>query len=310
VRAADDVLAHAACRHLDGAGEAALPERAVRHDAELPQAQQHGATGHLGIQLVAQPPQGRAQEQAARTAPSSTDEVPSITFSAMLPAKPSATITSATAEPIAKPSTLPTKLGWSRSTAWAATTSPGPLVASSPLDSSATRGRSTPMTTSMNAAPMCANCTRCSGRTSTFAPASSSRNGEPGTGTSTASAGRWTPRARLKEKSEAASAVPVEPPETSASARPAATASTACTIDACGLPRTARAGSAALAIESGASTISTPSAAGPSSAAGPNSSTRVPAAAARAAPRATSAGPRSAPFASTATVTCSGIATG
>ena len=54
----------------------------------------------------------------------------------------------------------------------------------------------------MNAAPMCANWTRCSGRTSTLAPASSSRNGLPGTGTMIASAGRCTPRARLKVNSE------------------------------------------------------------------------------------------------------------
>ena len=193
---------------------------------------------------------------AARTAPSSTDDVPSITFSATLPVKPSVTITSASPVPIAKPSTLPTKFSRdsvSESTAWAATRSSGPFEGSSPLLSSATRGRETPIAVSMNAAPMCANCTRCSGRTSTLAPASSSRNGEPGTGTSTASAGRWIPRPRLMRNSEAASAVPVEPPETSASARPSATAATAATIEASGLARTARAGSSALAIETGAS---------------------------------------------------------
>ena len=85
----------------------------------------------------------------------------------------------------------------------------------------------------------------------------------PGTGTRIASAGRWMPRARLMLNSEAASAAPVEPPATSASARPPATAATACTIEESGLRRTARAGSAALAIETGASTISTPSAAAP-----------------------------------------------
>ena len=47
---------------------------------------------------------------------------------------------------------------------------------------------------------MCANWTRCSGRTSTLAPASSSRNGAFGTGTTIASAGRCTPRARLKRE--------------------------------------------------------------------------------------------------------------
>src|ERR1700679_2105174 len=101
----------------------------------------------------------------------------------------------------------------------------------------------------------------------------------------------------------AASAEPVEPPDTSAWARPSAPALAACTIDASGVERTAKAGSAALAIEIGASTTSTPSGTGPISAAGPNRITRVPAAAAIAAPAATSAGPRSAPPASTATVT-------
>src|SRR4051812_45377137 len=149
---------------------------------------------------------------------------------------------------------------------------------------------------------MWANWTRCSGRTSAFAPASSSRNGAPGTGTRIASAGRCTPRARLNVNSDAASAAPVEPPETSASASPAATAATARTIEESGLPRTARAGSGALAIDSGASATDTPSGTAPISAAGPNKITRRPPAAARAAPRATSAGPRSAPLTSTATV--------
>src|SRR3712207_8041050 len=49
---------------------------------------------------------------------------------------------------------------------------------------------------------------------------------------STASAGRWMPLARLTLKTPAASAAPVEPPLTSASARPSATASAAWTIDA------------------------------------------------------------------------------
>ncbi len=43
----------------------------------------------------------------------------------------------------------------------------------------------------------------------------------------------------------------MEPPETSAWARPSATALAACTIEASGVERTAKAGSAALAIETG-----------------------------------------------------------
>jgi hypothetical protein len=209
--------------------------------------------------------------------------------------------------PTAKPSTLPANVipAAPVSAALAAWTSSVPLVASVPFESSATRGRSSPITASMNAAPMCANWTRCSGRTSTFAPQSSSRNGRPGTGTSTASAGRCTPRARFTWNSPAASAAPVEPPETSASARPSATARTAWTIEDSGVERTARAGSAAFAIETGASTTATPGA-GSISAAGPNTSTRSPQhSAASAAPRATSTGPASAPLASSAIVGCS-----
>ena len=122
----------------------------------------------------------------------------------------------------------------------------------------------------MNAAPMCANWTSISGRTSAFAPASSSRNGLPGTGMTIASAGRWTPRARLKPNVDAASAAPVEPPETSASASPATIAATACTIEASFSRRTARAGSGSLAIDTGASTTRTCSGTGPISPAGPN----------------------------------------
>ncbi len=99
----------------------------------------------------------------------------------------------------------------------------------------------------------------------------------------------------------AASAAPVPPAHTSACARPSATARAAITIDASGVARAALAGSAAFAIDTGASTTSTPAGGSPSSAAGPNRSTRAPRAAASAAPAATSAGPRSAPLQSTAT---------
>src|SRR5438270_66234 len=115
------------------------------------------------------------------------------------------------------------------------------------------------------------------------------------------------PRRRRRLNSPAASADPVEPPETSACARPSATARAAWTIEASGVERAASAGSAALAIDTGASTTSTPSGTAPISAAGPKRSTRVPRSAAIAAPAATSAAPRSAPLASTATVTGSVI---
>src|SRR3984957_3032255 len=112
------------------------------------------------------------------------------------------------------------------------------------------------------------------------------------------------PRSRLMLNSPAASADPVEPPDTSAWASPLATALAARTIEASGVERTACAGSDALAIETGASITVTPGPTSPISAAGPYSSTSIaPAAAAVVAPAAPSAGPRSAPPASTATVT-------
>src|SRR5438132_748445 len=57
------------------------------------------------------------------------------------------------------------------------------------LAKGATRGRCTPKTVCASAAPMNANCTRCSRRTSAFAPTSSSITGRPGTGSGRASAG-------------------------------------------------------------------------------------------------------------------------
>src|SRR5579872_3420057 len=109
------------------------------------------------------------------------------------------------------------------------------------------------------------------------------------------------PGARLTLKIPAASAAPVPPAQTSACALPVATARAACTIEAEGVLRAAITGSAAFAIETGASTSSTPAGSSPSCAAGPNSSTRAPCSAASAAPAATSPGPRSAPLQSTAT---------
>src|ERR1700730_17077237 len=87
---------------------------------------------------------------------------------------------------------------------------------------------------------------------------------------------------------------------------PAASAAAACTIDASGVARTALAGSALLAMDTGASTTCTSGGSSPSSAAGPNRITRAPCPAAIAAPAATSVGPRSAPLQSTATVTAAG----
>src|SRR5271165_3101872 len=109
------------------------------------------------------------------------------------------------------------------------------------------------------------------------------------------------PRARLTLKAPAASAAPVPPAHTSACALPSATALAACTIEASGVARAAPTGSALLAIDTGASTTSTPAGRLPSCPAGPNRITRTPRPTAIEAPAATSAGPRSAPLQSTAT---------
>src|ERR1700728_3654472 len=111
------------------------------------------------------------------------------------------------------------------------------------------------------------------------------------------------PRSRLRLNRPAASAEPVDPPDTSACALPSATALAACTIEAVGVDLTAYAGLVDLAIDTAATTSSTPSATVAIREASANSSTRTPRAAASDAPCATSSGPRSAPLPSTATVT-------
>ena len=70
-----------------------------------------------------------------------------MSFSATLPVKPSVTTTSALPAVIALPSTLPTKfrpVGGREQRVGRDCTIGVPFVASSPLESSATRGRSTP----------------------------------------------------------------------------------------------------------------------------------------------------------------------
>ena len=70
-------------------------------------------------------------------------DVPSISFRATLPVKPSVTTTSATPAVTWVPSTLPTKSipAFPASFSWAAWTAGLPFIASSPLESRATRGR-------------------------------------------------------------------------------------------------------------------------------------------------------------------------
>ena len=121
MRAPGDVLAHAARGDLDRPRKPRAPNEPCGTTRQLAQPEQDRAALLLGVELVAQPAQSGPQQQAAelrapattaprpRTAPSSAADEPSMTFSATLPVKPSATITSAAPVPIAKPSTLPTK---------------------------------------------------------------------------------------------------------------------------------------------------------------------------------------------------------
>src|SRR5271169_2267479 len=118
------------------------------------------------------------------------------------------------------------------------------------------------------------------------------------------------PRARLTLNDPAARAAPVPPAHTSACALPSATARAACTIEASLVVRAALTGSGLLAIDTGASTTSTPAGTSPSSCAGPNRITRTPPLAAIAAPAATSDGPMSAPLQSTATTGACGSSAG
>src|SRR4030095_12709012 len=97
-----------------------------------------------------------------------------------------------------------------------------PLLASSPIDSRPTRGRSTPKAMRANTPPMRANCRRCCGRHSTLAPASSRTAGRSRVGMAVASAGRSTPGIIPNATCVANTVAPVWPALNSASAsRPA-----------------------------------------------------------------------------------------
>ena len=77
---------------------------------------------------------------------------PSLIFSATLPVKPSQTITSATPEYTSRPSTLPMKLRLTLQQLVRLANEVVPLVSSSPIESSPTRGCSTPSATGVDSA--------------------------------------------------------------------------------------------------------------------------------------------------------------
>ncbi len=165
------------------------------------------------------------------------------------------------------PSTLPMNSnvtsvpGRRASSSWDSTTRALPRAGSSPFDRSPMRGCSTPSTTLASAAPMNANCTMCSRLHSALAPTSS----------------RWSPdvwgtgkaRDRQRRAVDALRALDVEQPRGQRRTRaarahqrlssPLRDCPAAITIDAPGADRIALTGSLAFAIDTGASTTSTPS---------------------------------------------------
>ena len=116
---ADDVLARTALGAQDRLREAAAGEAPVRHDPEPAQAEQVRAALPLGVDLVAKRAQRGPQQQSAELCARGVDsaaaridwrivcETPSMSFSAMLPVKPSVTTTSAAPLVTSPPSTLP-----------------------------------------------------------------------------------------------------------------------------------------------------------------------------------------------------------
>ena len=215
---------------------------------------------------------------SSRRASSTSLIVPSSSFSAMLPVKPSVTITSAAPFNRSRLSALPAKFReLSRSSACASSTSALPFSSSSPIERSRTLGFSMSRISSQKTAPMWANWSRCSARASAFAPASSSTEGPSRAGSETAIAGRSTPGRRRRWSSPAASTAPVFPAETIASASPSATARMAETSVESGFDRTASVGLSAISITSSASRRGRPPVSSPG---GPTIRTSIPSAAA------------------------------
>ena len=103
-------------------------------------------------------------------------------------------------------------------------------------------GLSIPSISSAKTAPIVANWRRCSGRASAFAPASMRTDGPCADGIGTAIAGRITPGSGAARTARRRASAPVFPAETTASARPSATARTAATSEQSGFARTASAG--------------------------------------------------------------------
>ena len=157
--------------------------------------------------------------------------VPSSSFSAMLPVKPSVTTTSAAPRSRSRLSALPREV--EAALAQQRMRVEGQRVALLVLladrEQAHLRVARRRAARWLKTAPIWANWSRCSARASALAPASSSTEGPSRAGIGTAIAGRITPGRRRRWIIPAASTAPVLPAETTASVVPSATERTAAT---------------------------------------------------------------------------------
>ena len=288
----------------------------MRDHGEAAQAEQVGAAVGVRVEPLragGAPPGGSAGRRAcprgvavisSRSASSSVLIVPSSSFSATLPVKPSQTTTSAAPRSRSRLSALPREVEvvGSRPAARAPRASAGcpsrPPRRSRAAAPRAARRRGSPR---RRRAPMCANWSRCSGRASAFAPASSSTDGPVARrDRRPRSPAAATPGRRRSSSRPAASIAPVFPAETTASACPRRPRGTARDERAVRLRRARpRPASRPSRSRSVVSTSSSPLRVEPGRAEEDGLDRRP--AAASTAPATTSSGPRSPPSASTAT---------
>ena len=195
------------------------------------------------------------ERAASETAPPTARAVPSSVFSTTLPVKPSVTTTSAPSASRSRPSTLPVKLragGLGRGRRVRRRAALVPLPASSPIDSRATRGRSTPSTSLRERraqvartgpgrprAPRCSRRRRASRSAGRRAPGSGAGRSARAGARPGCAAGRRAPRSSSRRWGRRC---------TSASEPPSATSAAAMTIEASLRERTAATGSSSLVI--------------------------------------------------------------
>ena len=222
--------------------------------------------------------------------------VPSISFSATLPVKPSVTTTSTAPVEEVAPLDVAAEvdaLGAAASSRHAPRRPPrSPCSASSPTESRPTRGSLDPEHGLAEGGAEEGELDQVLGADLGVGADVEKEHGAcRGPGAATASAGRWTPFSRRSPKVAAAIVAPVEPGLAIASERPSATSAAARTIEASFLARTAGTGSSSLAIHSavGTTSIAVDAVEPELASAGPKTRTRIPSAAAGAAPSASDA---------------------